>query len=381
MKCAQPFGFGSFLGCFVVIQFFGCWVSYRVGLEDLMKRRHWQGFTLIELLVVIAIIAVLIALLLPAVQQAREAARRTQCKNNLKQLGLACHNYHDTAKFFPQNYDGRGASEQAGTGWQGAGGCFGWIIMALPYMDQAPLYNQFNFNDRNPAGGAAGTLTSIGWSTQANTIPSKKVLPALMCPSNPQEDLQIPWLAGNGGGQNFDRTPVGRSDYAGSMGFIAGDWRSCVVGDGGAIPLSKGPEQVGVVLDSWGYDVSRRVGGHNGIFSFVGTAKISEVIDGTSNTILIMEDHHWRVGKKDPSQHGDDVGWASPMMVSTAANLINQNYGYPDFNKCHGMSSTHTGGAHVTMCDGSVRFISENIATQVLQAIATRASGVPAGDF
>jgi len=348
-----------------------------------MAKQKWRGFTLIELLVVIAIIAVLIALLLPAVQQAREAARRTQCKNNLKQLGLACHNYHDTAKQFPQNYDGRAALQDrtAGGQWQGGTGCFGWIVMALPYLDQAPLYNRFNFNDQDPTPGSADPLGSLGWTSQYNTTLAVTVLPALMCPSNPQENKQIPWVAGNGGSQNYNRTPVGRSDYTGNMGFVAGDWRSCIISDGGAIPLTKGPEAVGIVRDAWGYDLAGRVGGDNGCFSFVGTAKISDITDGTSNTILCMEDHHWRFGKSQPDQHGDDVGWAGPMQVSTAANLVNQNYGYPDFNKCHGISSTHVGGAHILMSDGAVRFITENIGINVLQAIATRGSGVPVGEF
>src|SRR5579863_932391 len=110
------------------------------------RQRRRSGFTLIELLVVIAIIAVLVALLLPAVQQAREAARRSQCKNNLKQLALACHNYHEISGQFPNNYDGRPIAENAGN-WQLSIGDFGWIVMALPMMDQAPIYNQINFND------------------------------------------------------------------------------------------------------------------------------------------------------------------------------------------------------------------------------------------
>ena len=122
-----------------------------------MVKSKWRGFTLIELLVVIAIIAVLIALLLPAVQQAREAARRTQCKNNLKQIGLACHNYHDTAKQFPQNWSGRGLSESVRGDWTNSFGDFGWAVMALPYFDQAPLYNQFNFNDNNGGPGGPGS--------------------------------------------------------------------------------------------------------------------------------------------------------------------------------------------------------------------------------
>ncbi|MDB5338411.1 MAG: hypothetical protein JWN70_4030, partial [Planctomycetaceae bacterium] len=98
------------------------------------RRTDRSGFTLIELLVVIAIIAVLIALLLPAVQQAREAARRSQCKNNLKQLGLALHNYHDTYGVFPY------AQTPCCSGGHT------WVEMLLPFMDQAPMYNQINFN-------------------------------------------------------------------------------------------------------------------------------------------------------------------------------------------------------------------------------------------
>src|SRR5688572_16336833 len=105
-----------------------------------MPRQRKRGFTLIELLVVIAIIAILIALLLPAVQQAREAARRTQCKNHLKQFGLAIHNYHDTHRAFPRLTSGSQGTG-FGTEWRG----FSAHVMLLPYIDQAPLYNQIDF--------------------------------------------------------------------------------------------------------------------------------------------------------------------------------------------------------------------------------------------
>src|SRR5690242_14988078 len=104
-----------------------------------MKARH-VGFTLIELLVVIAIIAILIALLLPAVQQAREAARRTQCKNNLKQLGLAMHNYLDVARQFPMGY----GAQFTGTAATVQDGNWAWGSFLLPYIDQAPLYSKLN---------------------------------------------------------------------------------------------------------------------------------------------------------------------------------------------------------------------------------------------
>ena len=343
-----------------------------------MMKSRFRGFTLIELLVVIAIIAVLIALLLPAVQQAREAARRTQCKNNLKQLGLACHNYLDNYKQFPQNYDGRGFLENSGQGWQGGTGCFGWLVMSLPYLDQAPLYNQFNFSDQ---GGTPGQ-GSRGWTSNVNIVPAQSIVNAFMCPSNPQATKQGVGVAGCGGGGTPNGVQVGRTDYTGSMGFIAGDWRSCLVQDGGSIPLTKAnPAGPGVVLDAWGNTTTVYLGGMNGVFSFAGTAKISDIVDGTSNTILMMEDHHWSRGKAQPTEVSVDVGWASPMQISTVANLVNQNYGNPDPQKCHGISSTHVGGAHVAMADGSVRFISENVGVVVLQAIATRGAGDTPGEF
>ncbi|MDP1799531.1 MAG: DUF1559 domain-containing protein, partial [Planctomycetaceae bacterium] len=245
-----------------------------------MKRKKWHGFTLIELLVVIAIIAILIALLLPAVQQAREAARRTQCRNNLKQLGLACHNYHDAFNQFPHNYDARGPLEVSTGGgqWQNGPGTFGWIVMALPYFDQAPLYNRFNFSDNN--GGP-------GWTSTANTVPSTTILPALMCPSNPQPNKVNCGVATGGAGGPAGGAQVGRTDYTGNMGFSVGDWRSCIVSDGGVIPITKGPGRTpGVAKDAWGWNVNY-LGDDDGVFSFFSTAKIRDIIDGTSNTILV----------------------------------------------------------------------------------------------
>ena len=133
--------------------------------QSIQKRKH--GFTLIELLVVIAIIAVLIALLLPAVQQAREAARRTQCKNNLKQTGLALHNYHDTFNQFPSAFGNQTVNSSGGERW----GHSQWVSL-LPYFDQAPLFNQWNFlaNDE-------------GWGGNQNISRDAKI-PTLKCPSS-----------------------------------------------------------------------------------------------------------------------------------------------------------------------------------------------------
>jgi prepilin-type N-terminal cleavage/methylation domain-containing protein len=152
-------------------------------------RAHRKGFTLIELLVVIAIIAVLVSLLLPAVQQAREAARRTQCKNNLKQIGLALHNYADTFSRFPL------PSLMWGN-LLGGGGVGGtqtsnvWSLAILPYMDQANVYNQYNFS-------------RSAWDP-ANTVAGQSKLPAYLCPSTPRDGsgvtYTIPQALAAGGG-------------------------------------------------------------------------------------------------------------------------------------------------------------------------------------
>src|SRR5580765_6167464 len=136
----------------------------------IMKRSGKRlGFTLIELLVVIAIIAVLVALLLPAVQQAREAARRSQCKNNLKQLGLAIHNYHEVALQFPSNmsgFAGIGDPWTAG-GWR-KGSC---IVRMLPYLDQAPIFNQMNYSNNTDVETAYPAIATLK-------------LPVVNCPSD-----------------------------------------------------------------------------------------------------------------------------------------------------------------------------------------------------
>lgn len=149
-----------------------------------LSRGNRQGFTLIELLVVIAIIAILIALLLPAVQQAREAARRTQCRNNLKQVGLALHNYHDNFNGFPIGVNsGNGVYGPTGASvGSGRWGISFWVGL-LPYVDQAPMYNQFNFNGASP-----GYTAEMDANTQ--NLVRGKIQTHLKCPSSPLVDLK-----------------------------------------------------------------------------------------------------------------------------------------------------------------------------------------------
>jgi len=333
-----------------------------------MKKR-FRGFTLIELLVVIAIIAVLIALLLPAVQQARESARRTQCKNNMKQLGLACHNYSDVAGQFPQNYDPVGRGNTSGS--------YGWLVMALPYIDMAPLYNQFNFADQTKVANCGG---NGGWLSNQNFPLAQASIPAFLCPSNPQLAKvtgQSPDV--NTWNSTCLTTAVGRTDYSGSMGFMQVGWRDC---PNNPIP-STGNSNFVVGQASWaGQGDNGYLGSCNGVFSFFGTAKIRDITDGTSNTIMIFENHHWNVGKANPSSTLQTAAWAGPWGVQSTWAMINQQRN-PNANdvRCDGMSSTHVGGAHALLADGSIRFISENISYITMQALSTRGTGDVVGDF
>ncbi|MEZ5944639.1 MAG: DUF1559 domain-containing protein [Planctomycetaceae bacterium] len=304
-----------------------------------MRQTRRLGFTLIELLVVIAIIAVLIALLLPAVQQAREAARRSQCKNNLKQLGLALHNYHETHNIFPNDMHAYWPTPGSRAG--GLARNHSWMVMILPFIDQAPLYSAIDTESQ----------------FYGQTLPTGQFLTAqqmtiFQCPSDSQiESEQI---------YNLSVT-----NYAGSQGF---DW--------------------------W-----RRKGEvHEGMFSLESKVRMRDIKDGTSNTIAVGEVN--TTGQKNGGRNcgagiarrggGEAVfrNWA----VSITHNVISENAAYgitnpdgmdgedstwwknapyamgPYYIAAHcinsdwpGPSSLHVGGAHFLMADGSVRFIGENI--------------------
>lgn len=348
-----------------------------------MSPSRYRAFSLIELLVTIMVISILLALLLPAVQQAREAARRTQCRNNLKQLGVAAHNYHDNARMFPLNMDGRAPLQDrsGGARWQGGDGSWGWITMALPQLDQSTLYNQFNFSDQTPSDHPG----SNGWTSPYNTsiAASAGSLTVLLCPSNPQPQMQIPFIAGCGSGSNQGHTPVCRSDYVGNAGFVRADYQNCLARDNGGngVPIDyTDKETPGMAFNAWGEN-SHYLQDMNGCFSWCGTCKLSDITDGTSNTILIMEDHHWAAGPTQPLNTSGTAGAFGPMQVASTALLVNQAFGYPDKDQCHGLSSIHAGGAHILMADGSVRFLNQSIGVTVLQAISTRAAGDKVDEF
>lgn len=302
-----------------------------------MRRAQRTAFTLIELLVVIAIIAVLIALLLPAVQQAREAARRTQCKNNMKQIGLAFHNYHDSLNCFPVNFAVRGS----GGGQAIADTGHSWLTMALPYLDQAPLYGTINHN--GPLAGNAANIAA------ANTI-----VAAFLCPSDD----------GNGNGRLGNR-----SDY---MATPPGTWavtnyKACAGSNWAWGVWSPVSSPIG---KNAGNTDGLNLG--NGILcsnqqNQNGPTRMRDVADGTTNTIAVGENlpawSQW-------------CWWYNPnAATATAAIPLNAVIKRPlnvgDWPNNYSFASKHVGGGHFTMADGSTRFISENIDINIYRAAAT----------
>ena len=328
-------------------------------LFRVVRLKKWRrAFTLIELLVVIAIIAVLIALLLPAVQQAREAARRTQCKNNLKQLGLAMHNYHDTHSVFPPNRLGRDGAE-----WGPNFSALGWTVHLLPFFDNSALYNSMDLDYMNTAD-PAGSL--FGPNPQPAVRKGReKVLPALLCPSNPQAGFV------GGGGYRDDAWDMGisggRTDYVGNLGFMNAGHRDCPFADYPGVEWSV----------SWDAGV-QPLQGNNGVFGYNGSIGINKISDGTSNTVMILESMHW-INKSDPNSFRGDGHWFGPWAIHSMEMPINTD---PNSDwRCDQWSSMHVGGAHGLMADGAVRFVTETLDHGVRKSIATRARGETVDEF
>ena len=252
-----------------------------------MKRLRRRAFTLIELLVVIAIIAILVALLLPAVQQAREAARRAQCKNNLKQIGIAMHNYHEVHNQFPITVmETNGAF---GPTWsQGSKG--GYLIRLLPFMDNEPLFNQLDFEMQ---GAAWGPTNLEGQLNPATNQPFRFVsIPGFICPSDPMPDRD--------GHSN-------KSNYAFSMGnqrmdsWNGNPWGGRCTNAMAGIPAHTGPGERSSGAENIGAGNRFGTGAHghgnsgsadnmSGIVSrFAWAARFRDITDGTSNVIAAGE--------------------------------------------------------------------------------------------
>jgi len=338
------------------------------------RKSRRSGFTLIELLVVIAIIAILVALLLPAVQQAREAARRSQCKSSLKQIGVALHNYHDTASSFPI-----GVRTSAQGGW---GGSF-WMAM-LPYLDEAPLYESLSFD------GASYGYTGSGIGNTYNGPRVRgKVFAWLQCPSSP-----VPALKDTGGG-----ILTHSSQYVGISG---------AVNDAGT-PLAN-PNNFfnSTITPQYNSDnccscPTQGVHARGGVLLSLATVSFKDMTDGTSNIIAISEqsgfatnaggqdvkinnNHGWMMGTD-----GNNVAHAARHFNLTtiryAPNAVAEIGGSALPGVCNndgannGVFSPHVGGVHALLADGAVKFLSSNIDLTTLKRAATRNDGGQLADF
>lgn len=319
-----------------------------------------KAFTLIELLVVIAIIAVLIALLLPAVQQAREAARRTQCKNNMKQLGLALHNYHDVFNKFPI-----GVRRQNGWGPS-------FYVGLMPYIDQAPAYNKFDM-----------VGNSNGWShDNANNaaLANGLKIPGWLCPSSP---LPVTNDSGNCVGM-LQPHYVGIAGAASGNGFTearqqGGSCGSTIAGGGVLVPndslnmaaLTDGSSNIMMMSETsdWAYDTNNNryhvdPGYPHGWM--MGTSQAGKVAAGfggdrTFNLTTIQ----WPIGYGQGNSK-----------VNNGSNGVCDNHGGNN-----PLLSAHTGGVHCLLGDGTVRFLSANMDMLNLRRLATRDDGQPIGEF
>jgi len=303
--------------------------------------RRARGFTLIELLVVIAIIAILIALLLPAVQQAREAARRASCKNNLKQIGLALHNYHDTTGAFPSGWIGVEASTATPRPYVNGVSGMGWHVMLLPYLDQAPLYQQLNF----------GQPVSHADNNELFTT----ILTVFRCPSDSGPER---WdLAQEGSPGTILKSQLPTANYVGVFGTT--EIHNCESLTPGQICRS------------------------NGTFSHNSVIRMSDFIDGSSNTIVVGERATNQMVPAGATAHLSTWVGVIPGGEETFERILGSADHVPNHPNGHieDFSSNHTGGAQFILGDGSVRFISENIDANLYRGLATRQGGELIGTF
>jgi prepilin-type N-terminal cleavage/methylation domain-containing protein/prepilin-type processing-associated H-X9-DG protein len=348
-----------------------------------MKSR--KGFTLIELLVVIAIIAVLVALLLPAVQSAREAARRAQCSNNLKQIGLALHNYHGAMRTFPPNLC------PGGTNYNYSAGGWGVLAFLNPYLEQSNVYNMMNLS--LPTYAKVGTVTTIAGGDPNTLVAVSSLVPTFLCPSDIGKSV-------DGG---YGVTQLGPTNYCANQG-------SGIDTIGGNVQMNGSPL------------------GADGVFFADSSVRIEDITDGTSYTAAFSESLLGAGPDSSPTipttvdrrRVYGYLGYTTGIFITDSAcanppfynlsqrrqfawyageircasynhyytpNSINMDcvvnafdYGYTAMG-WKAARSLHPGGVNVLMCDGSVRFTNQQVNGTLWQSVATRVGRELVGNF
>ncbi len=298
-----------------------------------------NAFTLVELLVVIAIIGILIAMLLPAVQAAREAARRMSCTNNLKQIGLALHNYHDTHRTLPTGWIGFNASGAADfvgePGWA-------WSTRILPFLEQQPLYETIDTN--------TWVADPVNDRARVSTVPT------FICPSDVGKDVFTLMEAIDE--EHESTTPVttlAKSNYPGVFGTL----------DMHAVCEQGEP----------GYNGCQG----NGMFYLNRNVAFRDITDGLSNTFMVGERwSKWIQSTWTGVVHG---GWHAPArVVAVASDGFPPNSEANVEQQTHNFSSFHPAGTNFLLCDGHVKMISETIDVETYGALCTRSAGDLVGE-
>ncbi len=313
-----------------------------------LRRTDARAFTLVELLVVIAIIGILIALLLPAIQAAREAGRRAQCSNNLKQIGLALLNYESASKAFPP-----------GGLWSGNGSYgFSWIVRILPFAEENAIYQKLDWSGAN-YGGALGWLGQN--SANAQTLGYVQ-FPFLYCPSS-----TLPILVLNTGGWTVNTSGTMYAGNSGATNDVTAHDKSANGGAPGRISFG-------------------------GVLISLANVRMADIRDGTTNTIMVGEQSDWcqdgfgnQSDCRSDCTHGFQMGpgndgWDRIFNITTVVNGINEKsanaFGVPgNCGPNRAIQSVHPGGAHMLAADGSVHFVAETLDIQTLYNLSNRSDG------
>ena len=326
--------------------------------------RDRQAFTLVELLVVIAIVGILVALLLPAVQAAREAARRTSCQNKVKQLALAVHAYHDARKALPPLYTN---SQNAKFTTQFGLDTYSWRTLILPYVEEQPLYTDISF---------AANATDVSNQKAVNHSIS-----VFSCPSTPRSASAARGLW-HGRSQFEEALSAATADYNGTAGYVEmGVTSRQLICDPSITqyfwqevwtPGIFGEVLYGKVV--WDPPTVRKI-------------NFAQVTDGLSNTMLLQEraglpNQYFEGGaKSEPHDPPRNRTWGNVgLWAISGCEQFNQVYhqtGKPlvNFDNMLGLYSFHPSGAHIALADGSVRFLSDSVATDVVLALVSRTGG------
>ena len=341
----------------------------------------------VEVLVVLIVVAIAAVVALRMTYSSRVRAQQAQCSNNLRQLGLACHSYEDVWGRLPWNWDsawGGHPSGQEPDPYAYPDRPFSWIVAVLPFFEAQAVYDKIDFEvDQGNAGNNGASMRDQPRGKVNNNLFTRElVLKSLLCPANMQPSVPEGQNRGyaDGGGSG---PPAARTDYTGNMGHVWGGWRDCAT-----IPdfphatkvFIRGQQGTPWVDGDWDSHMPRC----QGLFYYRGSAKLDDCLDGTANTLMLIEDYHWRGGNDRRARldmgNTPDSAWMSPLAaISNLRQPMNTRnkawLGQAGDVRCHGWSSNHPRGAHGCLGNASVKFFSQDMDHYVRYALATKDGG------